>query len=82
MEFYGITAFHEPLQGLFLVFGLASGGTVREYLEQDGTNLQWDDVIDLFSGIATGLAELHQRGIAHGLAFVYILRSNKLQRPS
>lgn len=82
VEFHGITVLHEPLQGLFLVFGLASGGTVREYLEKVGNTLHWDDLFELFTGIATGLAELHQRGIAHGLAFIDISEANKSQRPS
>jgi serine/threonine protein kinase len=82
IAFHGITVLHEhPQQGLFLVFGLATGGTVEEYLQKFGNTLQWDDLIDFFNGIATGLAELHQRGMAHGLAFMCILEANRPQRP-
>jgi len=82
IAFHGITVLHEPpQQGVFLVFDLATGGTVKEYLEKFENTLQWDDLIDVFDGIATGLAELHQRGIAHRLVFMYILETNIPQRP-
>jgi serine/threonine protein kinase len=69
IEFHGITVLHEHSHpGLHLVFGFAMGGSVEEYVKKMGNTLQWDDLIDLFTGIATGLAEIHQRGIVHGLA--------------
>ena len=82
IAFHGITVLDEPRQqGLFLVFDLATGGTVKEYLERFGNTLQWDDLIDLFTGIATVLTEIHKRGISHGLAFIYILAADIPQRP-
>ena len=68
VRFYGITVLkHGPAQGLFLVFDLASRGSIDEYLHVQGENLRWDDVLKLFHDIATGLESLHERGISHGL---------------
>lgn len=67
VEFYGLTALKSgPVQGLFLVFQLASGGSIDSYLGRNAAKLDWNDVLELFSGIASGLDALHERGISHG----------------
>lgn len=67
VKFYGITILRDgPVQGLFLVFELASEGPIDEYLEAHAEDLSWDDVVTLFYDIASGLGELHARWIIHG----------------
>ena len=68
IDFHGITILRQgPVQGLFLVFDVAGGGSIDEYLAGRPEMLVWDDVFDLFFDIATGLEGLHKRGVAHGL---------------
>jgi serine/threonine protein kinase len=67
IELFGITELKlgDQKEGLFLVFELAtersliqSTHILREY--------SWDELINLFVGIAEGVQSLHARGIAHG----------------
>jgi serine/threonine protein kinase len=67
VKFYGVTVLKQgPAQGLFLAFELAREGSIDEYLDKHAKLLQWEHIREIFSGIATGLSELHARGIAHG----------------
>ena len=67
VKFHGITVLQsEKAKGLFLVFELAAGGSIDEYLYTRAKQLEWNDVLTLFYDIASGLEELHGRGIAHG----------------
>ena len=73
VKFYGITVLQSgQVQGLFLVFELASGGSIDEYLYTRAMELEWNDVLTLFYDIATGLEELHHRGITHGFFLIII----------
>jgi serine/threonine protein kinase len=67
VAFYGLTLLRSgPAQGLFLVFELASGGTIDSYIEQNAASLDWNGILEFCSGIASGLDALHGRGISHG----------------
>jgi len=67
VKFYGVAVLREGhTQNLFLVFERAIKGTIEEYLEEYANNIDWNDVLSLFSDIASGLDSLHHRGIAHG----------------
>lgn len=67
VRFYGVTTLAiGSAEELFLVFDLATGGSIDEYLDRFGVDLGWNDVLQLFYDIASGLHELHSRGIAHG----------------
>jgi hypothetical protein len=68
VQFYGVTVLKQPgdAQSLFLVFEHASKGSIDDYLDEYADVLDWNSVLELFSGVATGLESLHHRGIAHG----------------
>lgn len=74
IKFHGITTLNlgmPMMDGLFLVFELASGGSIDNYLEQPEVG-DWNEVIGLFADISYGLWDgLHMKGIAHGFASYY-----------
>jgi serine/threonine protein kinase len=72
-EFYGMTSLNRgPERGLFLVFELASEGSIDEYLRCNGPNLTWGEVCELFNDVASGMRNLHSKGIAHGSAPIQV----------
>ena len=67
VKFYGVAVLKEgDTRNLFLVFERASKGTIDDYIDKYADDLNWNDVLSLFSDIASGLTTLHHRGIAHG----------------
>jgi len=70
IEFYGISLVSTdtaPQAELYLVFELASEGSIWKYMEREGVCPDWQDIIDIFSNIAFGLWDgLHIKHIAHG----------------
>lgn len=67
VKFYGVTVLKErEARSLFLVFEHATKGSIDDYLDEYADTLDWNDVLDLFSGVATALSSLHHRGMAHG----------------
>lgn len=67
VKFFGVTVLKEAeTQSLFLVFERAGKGSIDDYLDEYADTLDWNNVLDLFSGVATALSSLHLRGMAHG----------------
>lgn len=68
--FYGISllsAEKSTSKELYLVFELASEGSIWKYIVNKGSNFEWQNLIDIFSNLAWGLWDgLHSKNIAHG----------------
>jgi len=67
VKFYGVTNLKVGLEddNLFLVFEEASKGSIDDFFDKYAGTLDWNDVLGLYADVATGLEELHHRGITH-----------------
>ena len=72
IQLYGITVLPDkgPGRELYLVFELATHGTIWEYLRAaiaEQRQFSWLELLELFGDVAFGLWKgLHEKGIAHG----------------
>ncbi|KAG9303174.1 hypothetical protein G9A89_001790 [Geosiphon pyriformis] len=62
---YGVT-WNEETRRYELVYQLANNGTLREYLDQKWTLLNWQEKLRLTKDIALGLQLFHKYGLVHG----------------
>ncbi|RIB21662.1 kinase-like domain-containing protein [Gigaspora rosea] len=63
IRFYGVTKDPEEYYNMILYF--AEGGNLREYLNQNFTQLQWTEKLRIAKDIAEGLKFLHDNGLSH-----------------
>ena len=70
VDFYGISLVsteNTSQEELYLIFELASEGSIWKYMEKEAVRFDWKDVFDVFSSIAFALWDsLHEKHIAHG----------------
>ncbi|RIB10148.1 kinase-like domain-containing protein [Gigaspora rosea] len=63
ISFYGVTKDNNGYYNMILQY--AENGTLREYLKENFTGLQWIDKLNIAKEIAFGLLFLHDNGIIH-----------------
>jgi serine/threonine protein kinase len=61
---FGITKSPES-NNFMMVMGYAKNGSLRQHLNNSFNSMKWKEKLDILRGIATGLKEIHNKGLIH-----------------